>query len=757
MTCIGCSTRWRAEEPGSQRLAEHFMTEHFMTEHSEPIHEPMRAAPPAASARATPATGASLEHAGSESAGVEYAGDTPAERSLRRLAARPQLRHLAVLVPVAVSAVLNTVKLSQNGYANLFYSAGVKSMLRSWHNFVFVSFDPGGLITVDKPPLALWLQAASAKLFGFSPLSLLLPEAIAGVLAVALLYFLLARRLGVAVALAGSLALAVFPSFVAVSRDNGVDPVLILLMILACGAAIRAAETGRLRTLVWCGVIVGLAFNTKTLAAFLVVPGIALGYLLCAPGSIVRRTTQLLVGGLAMLAVSFAWIAFVDLTPASKRPYVGSSTNNSELGLTFEYNGLGRVEGQAGGPGDVAVRPGAYVPASHQRAVNDAVRAAARTASAANPSKLPPPAVAAAPVPKASTGREKNPIPFGGPPRLGRLFGVGLGDQAGWILPFALFGLFGVGLLSLMALRAPPREEDHEPPRGRRDPRLATMLVLGVWFLVEAAVLSLSKGIVHPYYVSAIAPGAAAMAGAGAVAFVTLARGPRRIWGLVLAVAAVATTVVAQIVLLHREHYLAWFIPVLIVGAGVGLLALLALRRLAAPAVALTFLLLLVAPGAYATTTWLAPVEGTFPVAGPKHDAGSGGYGVNVRDLAIDRALLKYVSTHGPGSRWALLTVASDTAAPLMLMGLNAGAVGGYSGTDPALDGRGLARLIAAGEARYVLLGGEYSLRGGNRATVAVLRACRELAPSQWRSPVAFPFGLVLLDCAGRERELAAE
>jgi 4-amino-4-deoxy-L-arabinose transferase-like glycosyltransferase len=684
------------------------------------------------------------------------------ERGRQLLRTWPQLRYLAAIVPVAVSAVLNTVKLSQNGYANLFYSAGVKSMLRSWHNFVFVSFDPGGLITVDKPPLALWVQAASAKLFGFSALSLLLPEAIAGVLAVALLYFLLARRLGMAVALAGSLALAVFPSFVAVSRDNGVDPALILLMVLACGAAIRAAETGRLRTLVWCGVIVGLAFNTKTLAAFLVVPGIALGYIVCAPGSVMRRIARLLVGGLAMLVVSFAWIAFVDLTPASKRPYVGSSTNNSELGLTFEYNGFGRVEGQAGGPGQVDVRPGAYVPGTRQRAVNDAVRAAARAASAAHPSKPAPPTAASAPVPKTSTGREKNPIPFGGAPRLLRLFGLGLGDQAGWILPFALFGLFGVGLLALMALRAPPRDDDREaprgePPLGRRDPRLATVLVLGVWFLVEAAVLSLSKGIVHPYYVSAIAPGAAAMAGAGAVAFVTLARGPRRIWGLLLAAAAVATTVAAQIVLLHREHYLLWFIPVLLVGAALGLGALLVLRRLAAPAVALTFLLLLVAPGAYATTTWLAPVEGTFPVAGPKHDAGSGGYGVNPRDLAIDRALLEYVSTHGPGSRWALLTVASDTAAPLMLLGLNAGAIGGYSGTDPALDGRGLARLVSDGEARYVLLGGEYSLRGGNRATVAVLRACRELAPSEWRSPVGFPFGLVLFDCAGRERQLAAE
>ncbi len=183
---------------------------------------------------------------------------------------------------------------------------------------------------------------------------------------------------------------------------------------------------------------------------------------------------------------------------------------------------------------------------------------------------------------------------------------------------------------------------------------------------------------------------------------------------------------------------------------------MIALRRLAAPAVAIALALLLVAPGAYAHTTWQAPVEGTFPVAGPKSFPGSGSYGVDTRDLAINRALLDYVATHGPGSRWALLTVASDTAAPMMLMGLPAGSLGGYSGTDPALTGPGLARLVSSRQARYVLLGGGYSLRGGNGATKAVLRACRELPPWEWHSPIAYPFGLVLFDCAGRAKQLAA-
>jgi 4-amino-4-deoxy-L-arabinose transferase-like glycosyltransferase len=676
------------------------------------------------------------------------------------LDARLLARHAGLPVVLALSAVLELHRLSQNGYANIFYSAGVKSMLRSWHNFLFVSFDPGGLVTVDKPPLALWVQVASAKLFGFSPLSLLVPEALAGVLTVAVLYRVLARRLGAAAAFTGSLALAVFPSFVAVSRDNGVDPLLILLLMLACGAGLRASETGRWRTLIGSAALVGLAFNTKTLAAYLVVPPIALGFLVCAPGSLRRRIAQLLVGGLVLMAISLAWIAVVELTPAAKRPYVGSSTNNTEIGLAFEYNGLGRVEGQAGGPNSVVVRPGAYVPPSRQRAVDDAVRAAGH-ARLGPPDPPLDPALkpAPAPAPISSKGREKLPIPFGESPKPLRLFGKGLGDQAGWLLPFALFGLIGLAALVLLQPAGDDGARQARVARflDRRDPRLTTLLVLGGWFAVEAAVLSLSKGIVHPYYVSALAPPTGAMAGAGVFAFAKLARGRGRIGGLALLACALASTVLAQIVLMHREHYMVSFVPILTGGAVLGFLAVLALRRLTAAGLALAFLLVLVVPTAYATTTWLAPVEGTFPVAGPKAFAGVGGYGVSAHSAALNRALANYLVTHKPGSRWALLTVASDTGASLMLMGLDVGALGGYSGTDQVVDGPRLARMVASGQARYVLLGGEYSQRGGNLATRAVLRSCKELAPAQWGSPIPYAHGLVLFDCAGDERGLVAD
>jgi 4-amino-4-deoxy-L-arabinose transferase-like glycosyltransferase len=668
---------------------------------------------------------------------------------------------------LALAAVLNTHRLSQNGYANIFYSAGVKSMLHSLHNFLFVSFDPGGLITIDKPPLALWVQAASAKVFGFSPLSLLLPEALAGVLSVAVLYVLLTRRLGPLAGIAGGLALAVFPSFVAVSRDNGVDPVLLLLMILACGAALRAIGNGRLVPLLGSAALVGLAFNTKTLAAYLVVPGIAVGYAVCAPPPLSRRIIQLLAAGAVLLVVSAAWIALVELTPTAKRPFIGSSTNNTELGLTFEYNGVGRVGGQVGGPGRVPVGTGALVGAERparksgapvgNRVVSRAghlgttrVRPHAR---APRRQGLKPGGLFSALL---ANGREMNPIAFGGGTGALRLFGSHLGDQDAWILPFALFSLLAVPLTLIRGRRRADGggETVQAASPWRRDPRLALAIVFGGWLLVEFIVLSFSKGIVHPYYVSALAPGAAALAGVGAVLFSEIARRRPRDPRVLLLAPAAAATVLAQVLILHREHYMGWYIPILVGGVALGTLAVMAVRRLAPYAMAATFCLLLIAPAGYATTTWLAPVEGTFPAAGPKQAIGDGGVGVNGTDLRVDHSLLAYVSTHRPGTRWAVLTDASETAAPLILLGLNAGAVAGYSGTDPALDGPGLARLVARHEARYVVLGGDYSSRGGNRATAAVLRSCRRLPRTVWGGSPPRYESLVLFDCAGRERAL---
>src|SRR5205807_934474 len=268
-------------------------------------------------------------------------------------------------------------------------------------------------------------------------------------------------------------------------------------------------------------------------------------------------------------------------------------------------------------------------------------------------------------------------IPFGGPTGPLRLFGRGLGDQGGWILPFALLGAIAVACLLALAPADSPA-----PPSRRRDPRLAALLVLGGWFLVEAVLLSFSSGIVHPYYLSALGPGTAAMAGVGMVAFGALAGRALSDWRRVLAPAAIIATVAAEIVLLHRAHYMQWFIPVLLIGGAAGACALLLLRRGTAWVAAAALCLLLVTPAAYSTTTWRAPVEGTFPAAGPHQATGHGGVGLRRRNLPRERLLASYALSHGAGSRWTLLFDASNTAAPQILTGVNAGALAGYSGTD---------------------------------------------------------------------------
>jgi 4-amino-4-deoxy-L-arabinose transferase-like glycosyltransferase len=771
----------------------------------------MSASPPKTPVPRTPPPESPLDERGVDPLRAPGAAATPPVAGRRRRTTLPAPSRSAIfgwfaLAPVlALSAVLNTERLSQNGYANVFYAAGVKSMLGSFHDFLFNSFDPGGLITVDKPPLSLWVQALSAKAFGFSPLSLLLPEAIVGVLTVAVIYAVMRRPFGRPAALVGALALAVFPSFVAVSRDNGVDPVLIILMLLACGAGLRAIRRGGWPALLGCAVLVGLAFNAKTLAAYPIVPGIALGYLVCAPGTLPRRLLKLLVAGVVLAAVSFSWIAFVEATPASQRPYVGGSTDNTETNLTFGYNGFGRVEGQVGGPNQIFIRLGAVAP--FPRNLHTSLRAK-RTPAPKSPRN-----------PILPDGHYADPTPFGGPVGPLRLFHYGLGGQGGWMLPFALVGLIALALSilwpprrdrtgrsarpgSLAADSAPNRftatvPAPTDPPSGsapenlartsapagatpeptpdgpipsntapsdaspsrferlRRDERTAGLFVLGGWFLVEAVLLSFSQGIVHPYYVSALGPGAAAMIGAGAVAFASFGRG--RDWRVLLLALAVGATVVAQLVLLRREHYAHWLPPLLIAATAAGVLATVAVRRLAAPATALILAVLLIAPTAFATTTWSVRVEGTFPAAGPRVAGGLGPYGITHHDVLVDRALMRYIDARHPTRKWEVLTVSSDTSASIILLGFRAGALGGYSGTDPALDGPGLARLVARHEARYVVLGGAYASRGGNRATQAVIRACHYIPSQFWLGAPRYSiYSLTLYDCAGAERRLAA-
>ena len=257
---------------------------------------------------------------------------------------------LALGLIMLVSIFMNFYQLGQNGFGNLFYAAGVRSMADNLHNFFFVSYDPGGFVTIDKPPLGFWLQVISVKVFGFTPFSIFLPQALSGVLAVLVLYLLVRRHFGVIAALLAALALAVSPISVVTNRNNTIDSTLALTMLLGAWAIMRAAETGKWRWLLLAAVSIGIGFNIKMLEAYLVVPAFGLLYLLAAPRKLWMRIIQLAVAVLVMVAISFSWALAVDLTPASLRPYVGSSQNNSEISLALGYNGTERLFGR-GGPG----------------------------------------------------------------------------------------------------------------------------------------------------------------------------------------------------------------------------------------------------------------------------------------------------------------------------------------------------------------------------------------------------------------------
>ena len=377
---------------------------------------------------------------------------------------RPTLGGILLL-----AAFFNLFRLDHEGYSNSYYAAAIRSMLQSWHNFFFVSFDPGGYVSVDKPPLGFWIEAAFARVLGFGGVSTILPQALAGVLAVALLYHLVARGFGAPAGLIAALTLAVSPISVVADRNNTIDSQLVLVVLLAAWAAMRATESGHLRPLLACTVLIGLGFNIKMLQAYVVLPACGPVYLLAAPRTLGMRLAHLAFAAIVLLVVSSAWVAAVDLTPASQRPYVGSSCNNSELNLALGYNGLGRLTGgifsacSSGGSAAGGVGGGFTV---------------GETGSA-------------------------GPL---------RLLNRELGSQIGWLLSLALVGL---------VLGAAQTRLRLAPDRARRrlilDARQQSLLIWGAWLATCAAFFSVAD-FFHTYYLVMLAPSIAALSGIGAAA-----------------------------------------------------------------------------------------------------------------------------------------------------------------------------------------------------------------------------------------------
>ena len=256
---------------------------------------------------------------------------------------RPAL--IALLLGTAIAYIWD---LSASGYANSFYAAAVQAGTKSWKAMFFGSLDSSNFITVDKPPASLWVMEMSGRIFGFSSWSMLIPQALEGVAAVALLYAAIKRWFGAGAGLLAGALLAITPVAALMFRFNNPDALLVCLLVASAYCLTRAIERAGTRWVIAAGTMIGFAFLAKMMQAFLVLPAFGLVYLVAAPTGLRRRLTQLLAGALAIVVSCGWWVAIVALWPASSRPMIDGSPDNNIFNLIFGYNGLGRIFGSSG-------------------------------------------------------------------------------------------------------------------------------------------------------------------------------------------------------------------------------------------------------------------------------------------------------------------------------------------------------------------------------------------------------------------------
>ncbi|WP_020666335.1 ArnT family glycosyltransferase [Amycolatopsis nigrescens] len=561
---------------------------------------------------------------------------------------RPRWQRPAVAVLLAGTAVLYLWNLTASGYGNSFYAAAVQAGSQSWKAWLFGSLDAGNVLTVDKPPAALWVAGLFARIFGFSSWTVLAPQALMGVASVGLLYATVRRSSGPVPGLLAGAALALTPVAALMFRFNNPDALLVLLLVAAAYFVVRALEKASPRWLALAGVAIGLGFLTKMMQAFLVLPAFALVYLVAAPTGLGKRVLHLLGAGLAVVVSAGWYIALVELWPAADRPYIGGSTDNSLLELALGYNGLGRIFGRGeGGPGGGG--PG-------------------------------------------GDGGGAGNVAFGGETGIGRLFGASMGIEISWLLPAALLGL----VAGLWFTRRAPRTD-----RTR-----AALLLWGGWLLVTGLVFSFMGGITHPYYAVALAPAIAALIG---IAGRELWQGRHNRLARAALAAMVAATAVWGFILLDRTPdwlpALRWALVALgLVVATALAVGLPSFRKLTAVLAAAAVLTAGVATAAYTVDTASRTHRGSIPISGPGDSAMGGGMGME-RDQADPELAALLARTSGT---WAAATTGAQSAASLALAsGKAVIGIGGWSGGDPAPTLEQFQRYVADGQVRYFVTGGQ--------------------------------------------------
>lgn len=571
-----------------------------------------------------------------------------------------------------LSLILQVTRLDLQGLGNPYYAATVRSMLSGWRLFFFASFDPGGFVAVDKPPLGFWVQTVSARLLGFGGVALILPQALATVGAVVLIWKLARDAFGRMAGLVAALVLCLTPISVAAGRTNTLDPLLVFVLLLASWALLKAIEHDRDGWFLLSAVLIGVAFNVKMLQAYLIVPAWGATFLLASRGTLRHRVALFALATALLLAVSASWSAVVQFTPAGQRPYVGSSTNNSPFDLALGYNGLQRL-----------------LPASMTETDDPATNGPA----------APTPGAILGALGQFETG-DRGPL---------RLFDPLLATQIAWFLPLALLG----GAAGWFQGSAPW----FRMGGGAR----AALLFWGGWLLTAAAFFSVANQF-HRYYLVMLAPPIAVLVG-NAVSM--LWREWRRPDGLgwLLPLGVAAQTIYGALLVAPFADAVSP-LSTLVVGSGAiaaaGLAAIRWKRQLGgglarpgasaltAAALAVGAVAVLLGPAVWSGWALGTPVSNVLPAAGPGGSllAGPGGAAVPGLDRYVvpDAALVTFLTANQKGERYALATANSLSAAPLIIAAdMPVAALGGFIGQDPVLTVPQLQGMVARGEVRYFL------------------------------------------------------
>lgn len=680
---------------------------------------------------------------------------------------KSSLRHYLGLAGVlGVALFFRAYKIDSLGYGNQYYAATVFSMLTGWKNFFFASFDPAGFVTVDKPPLGFWVQAASVLLFGFEGWALMLPQIAAGVLACLVLYWLVRRAFGPNAGLLAALILAVTPIAVAADRNNTIDAQLLLVLLLSAAALMLAVEKGSWVWLSAGAVLIGLGFNIKMLQAYMILPAFYGLYLLAARTTRFRKIVHLGVATAALIVVSFAWVVIVDLTPADQRPYIGSSEDNTVMELIVGHNGLQRMGtiaswlglgSQNRGPGDgpadgggpppdgFASGPGPGLPPLNQG--------------------FPPPAnLQSPPPPFTPQGDGPGAGPRVGPNETGqagasRLFSEQLAGQVTWLIPLALL------MMAALMLR--------ETWTWPLNSQLQSALFWGLW-LVPMIIFFSYAGLFHRYYLEMMAPAVAALA-AGGLTLLTrdLDAGRRSGWLLPVAIAGSALFE-AGIAAAYWADWAAWAIALTLACGALAAFGLILasgmaheryeaarpalMRSWTRPLVVIGIIALLALPVLWATTPLYGGDTG-LPYAGPeliRQNGNAPGPRARLMNNGGNPSLIAFLENNYNGEMYIIAGMrANDVAGIILETGRAAMAIGGFGGSDPILSADEFAAYVRQGALRFVLIGSNGGPGGGGRQEITqwVQASCTPVSPSAWMGAADVPVnagpggGAALYDC----------